>query len=207
MQNELVCFSKLSFCTHIWLIIWLGRKLYTGDCFFSVFESIAPLSEVSLGPLKSTMIVLILLYVPLPPAPCTKTVRIFFLFLLYWNFTHNDSGWIFIPHWVLSGPCQTVHWCSLIWGVFCVISLITSPFPVFFFIFFSFWNFCYSYVGWYSHFLIFSLQLSTYFVLLFGRVPQLCCPSFLLKLKFVDVLFWVISFLQTPVIRGLWTGS
>lgn len=132
MQNELVCFSKLSFCTQIWLIIWLGRKLYTGDCFFSVFESIVPLSEVSLGPLKSTMIVLILLYVPLPPAPCTKAVRIFFLFLLCWNFTHNDSGWIFIPHWVLSGPCQTVHWCSLIWGVFCVISLITSPFLYFF---------------------------------------------------------------------------
>ena len=71
--------------------------------------------------------------------------------------------------------------------------------------FFSFWNFCYSYVGWCSHILF--CATCHVFVLLFGRVAQLNCQSFLLKLKFVDDLFWVISFLQTPVISGLWTGT
>ena len=36
-------------------------------------------------------------------------------------------------YWVLNGPFQAIYLCPLICRIFCVISLIVSPFPVFLF--------------------------------------------------------------------------
>lgn len=209
MQNELVCINKLSFCTHIWLIIWLGRKLYLGDCFFGMFESIAPLSvKFHWGHWKvwwySWFFYMYLFF--LLPAPKLLGSS-FYSYSIEISPIMTEDGFLLLillgTQWALSN--HTLVFPNL------------GSFLCYFFNNFSLFCF-FLYFFLLLELLLLICWLIFTFSYFFSATFYLFCSTFWkssstlfsilsIEIKVVDVLFWVISFLQTPVIRGLWTGS